>query len=91
MRAVHVSEIDAPSSSAATWRRRARRWRTASRHPDHGSTHYNAACFYARTRNRERALEHVRRALELEPEASGWARTDRDLDPLCGDPRFPAV
>jgi tetratricopeptide (TPR) repeat protein len=62
-----------------------------ARHPDHGSTHYNAACFFAQVGERELALEHLRRSLELDPKTREWARTDRDLDPIRDDPSFPAL
>jgi len=51
---------------------------------------YNAACFFARVGERDRALALLPRAFELEPKSREWARTDSDLDPLRGDPSFPA-
>lgn len=61
-----------------------------AQHPDNGPTLYNAACFYARVGERERALSLLPRAFELEPRTREWARTDRDLDSLRDDPSFPA-
>jgi hypothetical protein len=60
-----------------------------ARHPDNGSMLYNAACYFALAGERERALALLARALELEPRAREWARTDSDLDPLRDDPAFP--
>ena len=59
--------------------------------PDHGGTHYNLACAHARAGRPEIALEHLGRAVELQPTFAGYAQTDDDLAPLREDPRFPAV
>ncbi len=59
-------------------------------HPDSGSVLYNVACAESLSGAREAAIEHLRRALELEPRAAEWARDDTDLDPLRDDPAFPA-
>lgn len=60
-------------------------------HPDHPSVLYNLACFEARAGERDAALEHVRRAVELDPQTGEWAKTDEDLDSIRDDPRFPAL
>jgi mannose-6-phosphate isomerase-like protein (cupin superfamily) len=52
--------------------------------------HFNAACFESLTRNRDATFEHLRRAIELEPEAAEHARKDTDFDWLRDDPEFPA-
>lgn len=58
-------------------------------HPDEWQGHYNAACLEARLGDRERAFEHLERALELEPEqVREFAREDSDFDPIRDDPRF---
>jgi tetratricopeptide (TPR) repeat protein len=59
-------------------------------HPDHGSLHYNLACYAAMAGLRDTALEHLRRAAELDPQVLEWAATDSDLDPIRDDPAFPA-
>jgi quercetin dioxygenase-like cupin family protein len=59
-------------------------------HPDEWQGYYNAACFEAQTGNRDRALEHLRRAVALDQQALEYARTDSDFDDLRGDPEFPA-
>jgi tetratricopeptide (TPR) repeat protein len=58
-------------------------------HPDHPRVLFNVACAESLLGEREAALEHLRRAIELEPECAEWARTDRDFDPIRDDPRFP--
>lgn len=59
-------------------------------HPDHPSVLYNVACAEALSGDRDAALEHLRRAIERQPEAAEWARGDTDLDSVREDPRFPA-
>jgi hypothetical protein len=49
-------------------------------HPDDGSLHYDLACFAALAGDRERALEHWRRAAEIDPRVREWAAEDHDLD-----------
>lgn len=58
-------------------------------HPDAWQGHFNAACLEARAGDRERAIEHFERAVELEPEkAREFAKTDSDFDSIRGDDRF---
>ena len=59
-------------------------------HPDHPSLHYNLACYASMAGQRAPALEHLRRAVEAQPEMRGWATSDTDLDPIRDDPAFPA-
>jgi tetratricopeptide (TPR) repeat protein len=59
-------------------------------HPDHSSALYNVACAEALLGDRDAALEHLARAVELEPKCREWAQGDDDLASLRGDPRFPA-
>jgi tetratricopeptide (TPR) repeat protein len=59
-------------------------------HADHPRVLFNVACAESLLGEREAALEHLRRAIEAEPECAEWARTDRDLDPIRDDPAFPA-
>jgi tetratricopeptide (TPR) repeat protein len=58
-------------------------------HPEHPRVLFNVACAESLLGEREAALEHLRRAIELEPECADWALTDRDFDPIRDDPGFP--
>lgn len=58
--------------------------------PDEWQGHYNLACLEALTNNREAAIEHLRRAIELDPQAKDYAAKDEDFDALRDDPEFPA-
>ena len=49
-------------------------------HPDDASLHYDLACFAALSGDREHALEHWRRAAEIDPRVRSWAAEDHDLD-----------
>jgi tetratricopeptide (TPR) repeat protein len=61
-----------------------------AQHPDHPRVLYNVACAEALTGDGEAAIEHLRRAVELEAQAAEWARGDSDFDAIRDDPRFPA-
>jgi hypothetical protein len=52
---------------------------------------YDMACLEARSGRTDQALDHLARAVELDPRYAGYAADDSDLDPLRGDPRFPAA
>jgi quercetin dioxygenase-like cupin family protein len=58
--------------------------------PDAWQGYFNAACFEALTGNRDASLDHLRRAIELDPRAGELAKTDSDFDSLRDDPEFPA-
>ncbi len=58
-------------------------------HPDHPSLHYNLACYACQAGDIDRALEHLSRAVEQDPETRSWAATDSDLDAIRSDPRYP--
>jgi quercetin dioxygenase-like cupin family protein len=58
--------------------------------PDDMRGYYNAACFESLTGNKEAAIAHLKRAIELDPEALEFARTDSDFDSIRDDPEFPA-
>jgi tetratricopeptide (TPR) repeat protein len=47
--------------------------------PDHAGTHYNLACALARGGQPEVALEHLRRAIELQESFAEYAERDDDL------------
>lgn len=58
-------------------------------YPGEWQGHYNAACFESLTGNGERAIEHLKRAIELSPEARELAKKDEDFDAIRDDPEFP--
>jgi tetratricopeptide (TPR) repeat protein len=57
--------------------------------PEHGGVAYNLACAEARLGETEAAIEHLRVALERQPELAELAKTDEDLESIRDDPRFP--
>jgi quercetin dioxygenase-like cupin family protein len=58
-------------------------------HPDAWQGFFNAACLEARLGDQDLALEHFKRALELEPQkAREFAKSDSDFDSIRDDPRF---
>jgi tetratricopeptide (TPR) repeat protein len=59
-----------------------------ARYPDRASLYYNLACMHALDGDRGPALEALRRAIELNPEARDWARADDDLSELRGSEGF---
>ena len=61
-------------------------------HPKAWQGYFNAACLEARLGDRERAFEHLERAVELEPEqARAYAAEDSDFDSIRGDARFESL
>jgi tetratricopeptide (TPR) repeat protein len=56
---------------------------------DNPSLHYNLACYASLAGDNERALEHLARAFEGNPETREWAASDSDLDGIRSDPRYP--
>jgi tetratricopeptide (TPR) repeat protein len=59
--------------------------------PQHGTLHYQLACYHALAGRRADALEHLAIAVESEPRAVEWATGDSDLDSIRDDPAFPAA
>ena len=49
------------------------------RRPDHPATLYNLACAEALAGRADEALAHLKRAIELRPEAAEWAQNDDDF------------
>lgn len=58
-------------------------------HPDSASLHYNLACYASLADDGDRAIEHLRRAFDLDTVTRDWAAQDSDLDPIRSDPRYP--
>jgi tetratricopeptide (TPR) repeat protein len=57
--------------------------------PDAGGPLYNLACAEALLGEHEAALEHLARAVELEPRFVALAQDDSDFASIREDPRFP--
>jgi tetratricopeptide (TPR) repeat protein len=62
-----------------------------AREPKNVLALYNTACFENRAGRTDDALEHLRRAIELEPRAAEYARGDEDFDSVREDPRFKEI
>jgi tetratricopeptide (TPR) repeat protein len=57
--------------------------------PESGGPMYNLACAEARDGRKDAALEHLSRAVELEPRFRELAQGDSDFESIRDDPRFP--
>jgi tetratricopeptide (TPR) repeat protein len=81
-----------PAAKAGEWDKAAEITREGLElHPDRASIYYNLACFEAQGGHTDEAIEHLTRAVELDPEKTReWAADDTDLDPIRSDPRYPA-
>jgi tetratricopeptide (TPR) repeat protein len=58
--------------------------------PDQWQGYFNAACYESLTGNKETAIDYLRRAIELDPQALEAAQKDEDFDSIRDDPEFPA-
>jgi tetratricopeptide (TPR) repeat protein len=56
--------------------------------PDSAVAHFNAGCFAARAGQADEAIEHLRRAVEVNERIRELIATDEDLDSIRGDQRF---
>ena len=56
--------------------------------PDDPVAHFNAGCFAARAARNDEAIEHLRRAVEINERVKELMATDEDLDSIRDDPRF---
>jgi len=59
--------------------------------PEHAGTLYNLACAHARAGRTDVALDHLRRAVELQDTFATFAQTDDDLASIRDDSRFPSA
>lgn len=50
--------------------------------------HYNLACLYAQKKDTAQSLFYLKNAIEFNPEARQWAKSDGDLKALHGLPEF---
>ena len=53
-----------------------------------GLAYYNLACVYARKGDETLAAQYLNQAIEREPQARVWARTDADFTPVRATPAF---
>lgn len=60
-------------------------------HPRYALLFFNLACCESMTGEKEQALEHLRRALELSDEFRAYAREDSDLDPIREETAFDEI
>jgi hypothetical protein len=65
--------------------------RIVARSPQYPMLFFNLACSESRLGRRSKALEHLRRAVELSDEFRAAARDDADLDGIRGEPAFRAL
>jgi hypothetical protein len=56
--------------------------------PDSPSLHFEYGCWEAAHGDKGKALEHLRKAVEREPEVRAWLAGNEDLAPLRGEPAF---
>jgi hypothetical protein len=78
-----------PLYSAGKYAEAAERGRAlADAHPDYPELLYNVGCCEALAGEQDRALEHVRTAIEAYPPLAELAKEDSDLDSLRDDPAF---
>lgn len=60
-------------------------------YPGHPRIHFELACLASLQGRRDKAMEHLRVAIEGEPRSAKWAREDSDFDALRDDPEFARV
>ena len=56
--------------------------------PENSVAHFNAGCFAARAGKADDAIEHLRRAVEINERIKELIATDEDLDSIREDERF---
>ena len=56
--------------------------------PEDPVAHFNAGCFAARAGHADEAIEHLRRAVEINERIKELMATDEDLDSIREDERF---
>jgi tetratricopeptide (TPR) repeat protein len=57
--------------------------------PENANTVYNLACAESRAGKTDDALDHLERAIALQPSFAESATADPDFAPIRDDPRFP--
>jgi tetratricopeptide (TPR) repeat protein len=66
----------------------ARQLAVVEKQPDNTVAHFNAGCFAARAGRSDEAIEHLRRAVEINERIKELIATDEDLDSIREDQRF---
>jgi len=56
--------------------------------PGNVGTYYNVSCLYSQIGQHDRAIDLLRKAVDLGFAHKDWIENDPDLEPLRGDPRF---
>ena len=59
--------------------------------PNEALLHYNLACYLSLARRKPGVLEHLSRAMSLEPRYREMVESESDFDPLRNDPDFQAL
>jgi tetratricopeptide (TPR) repeat protein len=59
--------------------------------PEDATVIFNLACVFARTGRDDEALDHLRRAVELNDDFRGAAQSDPDFESIRGNPEFSAI
>jgi hypothetical protein len=66
----------------------ARQLVVVEKRPNDPVAHFNVGCFAARAGHADQAIEHLRRAIEINERIKELVATDDDLDSIRDDPRF---
>jgi hypothetical protein len=56
--------------------------------PNFATSYYNVSCVYATKKERDKALEYLKKAISLDQKYKEKARADRDFRPLKGEEEF---
>jgi Flp pilus assembly protein TadD len=59
--------------------------------PAEALVHYNLACYWSLAGNKQRALQYLSRALQLDPDYRRRIDAETDFDPIRSDPQFQAL
>jgi len=58
---------------------------------DYADPYYNLACLYVQRGERDKGLSYLKRAVQVEPKAITWAKSDPDFQELRNDPLFKKI
>jgi Flp pilus assembly protein TadD len=65
--------------------------RVLATEPGEALVHYNLACYWSLAGDKDRALEFLSEALEIDPNYRRLIDEEPDFDPIRSDPRFQAL